>query len=47
MREWNGIQDFINKIVESFKSIEPNTFVRKFEHVRGDVWKKVFDKEDL
>ena len=47
VREWNGIQDFINKIVESFKSIEPNTFVRKFEHVRGDVWKKVFDKEDL
>ena len=47
IREWDSLQDFIEKISKSFSEIEEQAFRSTFERCRNEIWFKVEQREDL
>ena len=45
--EWNGLQEFLDKIALAFVQIDQNDFRRTFERVRENIWYRVEQEHDL
>ena len=47
IRTWEGLDDFLRKIRQSFLLIEPHEVLASIEKCRSDVWAKALRREDL
>lgn len=47
IREWENIEELIDKIKQSFQKISQETFISTYEKVRNEVWYKVQMREDI